>query len=454
MSFFGNIKGQWERVTGSTAEFALEFRIFHSLCFISIVALAYNVPFNYFIGLPLIALVSFVVLLIFSYLFYLSRVKRKVAPSTTWYAVFGNVLFAVNYFINSGTYGPTDLLMALSLLLIICTAPKKHYKIWLIVSLVMVLTLHFIEYYYPELVPYTYTDRESRFFDLTSAYIVTVVLMYYTVVYIRKNYDFEKRRAEERALAIEEQSRHIIAQKDELERLNTEKSKLIGIIAHDLRSPLSSIQSYLELITEHDIDEQERIMVKKELLKITRNTTDMLGKLLAWSKSQMDGVDVQLAPVNLRDALFNTLELEKTIGQKKNIIVEHDIDWDISIIADADMLQLVIRNLVSNAIKFTRSGGNVNIKAKLIGAECWLIIRDNGGGIPLEQQEELFSLKAKSTFGTANEKGVGLGLLLCKEFTELQGGKLWFESTPGEGTVFYVAMPAQKIENATHLSLA
>ncbi|WP_348085045.1 sensor histidine kinase [Mucilaginibacter sp.] len=102
----------------------------------------------------------------------------------------------------------------------------------------------------------------------------------------------------------------------------------------------------------------------------------------------------------------------------------------------------MIRNLINNAIKFTNAGGEIIFKAKQIGGECWLIIRDNGIGITEEKQSELFSLRAGTTFGTNNEKGVGLGLLLCKEFTELQGGRIWLESNPGEGTAFYVAMPA------------
>ena len=101
-----------------------------------------------------------------------------------------------------------------------------------------------------------------------------------------------------------------------------------------------------------------------------------------------------------------------------------------------------MRNLLSNAIKFTPQNGKINFKAKHIGRECWLIIRDNGVGISAEKQKELFSMRAEPTFGTDNEKGAGLGLLLCKEFTELQGGRIWLESPEGEGTVFYVSMPA------------
>lgn len=442
MRLFVNINRLWIRLTGTTAEFPLEFRIFHALCLIAILALAYNVPFNCLIGLPFVALLSLATLIIFSYLYYRSRYQGKIKSTITIFTIIGNLLFALNFIYNSGTYGPTDLLMGLCILLVLCVVPKKQQKLWIAVNLSIILVMHLVEYFHPGWIPNSYKTRESRYWDLSSAYVVVIIVIYYTINYLRRNYDYEKRSASEKADAIELQNRHITSQNHDLERINSEKNKLMSIIAHDLRSPLSNIQNYLELVTEYELDTAERRMVEGDLLKVTRRTLDMLGKLLVWSKAQMDGVNVKLGYVNLRDALFNTVELEKAIALKKGISLIAELDWDIKIVADSDMLQLVMRNLLSNAIKFTTPGGQVTFKAKQIGSECWLIIRDNGVGMSAEKQSELFSLHAQSTFGTDNEKGVGLGLLLCKEFTELQGGRIWLESTPGEGTAFFVSMPA------------
>ena len=442
MRLFVNINRLWIRLTGTTAEFPLEFRIFHALCLIAILALAYNVPFNYLIGLPFVALLSLATLIIFSYLYYRSRYQGKIKSTIAIFTIIGNLLFALNFIYNSGTYGPTDLLMGLCILLVLCVVPKKQQKLWIAVNLSIILAMHLVEYFHPGWIPNSYKTRESRYWDLSSAYVVVIIVIYYTINYLRRNYDYEKRSASEKADAIELQNRHITSQNHDLERINSEKNKLMSIIAHDLRSPLSNIQNYLELVTEYELDTAERRMVEGDLLKVTRRTLDMLVKLLVWSKAQMDGVNVKLGYVNLRDALFNTVELEKAIALKKGISLIAELDWDIKIVADSDMLQLVMRNLLSNAIKFTTPGGQVTFKAKQIGSECWLIIRDNGVGMSAEKQSELFSLHAQSTFGTDNEKGVGLGLLLCKEFTELQGGRIWLESAPGEGTAFFVSMPA------------
>ncbi|MFD0792780.1 sensor histidine kinase [Mucilaginibacter litoreus] len=443
MHFLGKISRLWTGLTGNISDFSLEVRIFHSLCLIAIVALAYNVPFNYFIHLPVVALISFVTLVLFSVLYYLSRYKGLTKSTIVIFTIIGNLLFAVNFYLNSGTFGPTDLLMGLCILLVLCVVPKNQQRFWMAVNITIILTGHYIEYNYPHLVPYTYTNRQSRYWDLSSAYAVVIIVIYYTITYFRQNYNNEKQSADEKAAAIELKNQQIVKQNRELERVDSEKNKLMSIIAHDLRSPLSNIQNYLELITEYELETQERKMVEGDLLKVTRRTLDMLSKLLIWSKAQMDGVNVKLGYIRLRDALYSTVELEKAIALKKEITLFAELDWDIRIIADTDMLQLVMRNLISNAIKFTQRGGKISFKAKQIGTECWLIVRDNGIGMSADKQAELFSLHAASTVGTQNEKGVGLGLLLCKEFTELQGGKIWVESTPKEGTAFFVSMPAQ-----------
>ena len=209
--------------------------------------------------------------------------------------------------------------------------------------------MHAIEYFYPQLVPYTYQSRAYRFVDVTSAYLLTVVTMYYSIRVIKRNYDYEKRQAEEKTHAIEDQNQYILVQNEQLEHLNSEKNKLMSIIAHDLRGPLSNIQNYLELVTEYGLDKEEREVVEGDLLKVTQSTLNMLSKLLIWSKSQMEGVVVKLSDVNLFETLNNTLEMERILALKKDITLDYYIESSISVVADTDMLQLVIRNLVSNA---------------------------------------------------------------------------------------------------------
>src|SRR5690606_30479711 len=139
--------------------------------------------------------------------------------------------------------------------------------------------------------------------------------------------------------------------------------------------------------------------------------------------------------------LQQLIEIQRAEAKRKGIAFNCNIDPSLIVSADPDMLQLGIRNLISNAIKFTPAGKSINIEALEDQGRCLIIVEDSGKGIMPEKQKNLFSLKATSTYGTENEKGVGLGLVLCKEFITAQHGKIWFESTAGIGTKFFVSIP-------------
>lgn len=421
------------QVTGSNATFSLEARIYHCICIVAFVALAYNVPFNYFVGLPQVALVSLIMLIGFAGLYYISRVKKNFTYSVIGMGVLGNIFFAVVYFLNSGIDGPTLILFALFYYLQTSTAPKNQQLTWLMVNVVTVGGVCFTEFFFPHLVPSTYPTLLSRFTDNVSAYMVVVVSIFFSLKYIRQNYEVERKSAVDRAVDIE-------LKNIQLELLNAEKNKLFSIVAHDLRSPLASIQSYLELLTAYPLSEKEKKEVELKLLTLTKNTSNMMANLLSWSKSQLDGVRVNIRPMDLLKTLRDMLKVEANIAQEKGISLSYHLSKDMYVLADADMLMLVIRNLISNAIKFTPAGGSIQVLA-VIEQQCTITIVDSGAGISEANQKDVFSLEAKSTFGTNNEKGVGLGLILCKEFTELQNGTIRFISAPGQGTSFMVSIP-------------
>jgi two-component system sensor histidine kinase/response regulator len=215
----------------------------------------------------------------------------------------------------------------------------------------------------------------------------------------------------------------------------------MSIISHDLRTPLINIQSYLELLNEDELDSEQRPALEKDLLTATNSTMAMLSNLLQWSKSQMQGPSVNLLQLNLLSILKSTLEMGEIQAGKKSITFNYHIGHNINVIADSDMLQLVIRNLISNAIKFTPEGGIINIDTQLEQHECKITVKDSGKGIAPQVQEKIFSITTEPEYGTNNERGAGLGLLLCKEFIERQGGRIEFKSVVGQGSAFYVFIP-------------
>ncbi|WP_185716176.1 sensor histidine kinase [Larkinella knui] len=287
-----------------------------------------------------------------------------------------------------------------------------------------------IDYFYPESIILRYTSRLNRTVDIASTYVVGIVLIYLATYFFRKAYRAEQRLVEEKSKV--------------LERLNAEKNKLFSIISHDLRSPLSSVQQYLEIIKETELNDSQKKEIEADLLDVVRNTQEMLFNLLSWSTSQMDGLKVNLTQVTIYAVLRPILEIYKPLAIKKQIHLNHSIDTTISVVADRDMLQLIVRNLVGNAIKFTPFGGLITIETMQTDTHCLISVKDNGDGIKPEDKETIFSLKSRVTFGTNHEKGVGLGLFLCKEYAEVQQGKLWFESETGSGTSFYLSLPLIK----------
>jgi two-component system sensor histidine kinase/response regulator len=428
-----------KELVGDPRLFSLEERIFNTVCIIAFLALLIEIPFNFIIGFVVPALICVFGLVFATYLYYLSRFKRKSSISITLFAIASNVCFTINYFYNSGIYGPNLLLYALVFLLIIAIIPKKQFKIWIPLHLFVVITVMAVEYFAPQLAPNVYSSSLSRTIDFAMTYLVAITLFYYAISYIRKNYDQERALVMDKSIAIAEKNVRILENKQELERLNSEKDKLFSIVTHDIRTPLTSIQGYLELLTEVDIDEAERLNLKKQLLQITRDSSAMLTNVLSWSRTQMEGAHAELVLTNIKDILEDGLNIEKNISTRKGVTLQITSEDNLNVLADRDMFQLVMRNLVNNAIKFTPKDGFVQIDASRIDDNCCIKIKDNGLGIDQEQQTKLFQFKASSTYGTNAEKGIGLGLLLCKEFTQLQGGEIWFESSVGEGSTFYLS---------------
>lgn len=426
-------------IIGNPKKFSLEERIFNTFCVIGIVALFLEIFFNYFIGLKTVALICFFGSVFSAILYYFSRYKRNTKVAIRILGIVANFTFLLNYFFNSGIYGPNMVLFCLILLITIVVVPKKELLLWITFNMVIVFGVLTLEYFYPELIPNVYKSNLAKTVDFGVTYAVAALLICLTITFIRNNYDKERNAVFQKNTEIEEQSSRIMQQNRELEKLNSEKAKLFSIVAHDIRSPLSSILGYLEILAETDMTEKENDQIKQRLLQATKDTSEMLANVLAWSKSQLDGVRVDIVSVDVAYELGKGLSLERDIACKKDITLMVDLEENVFIAADLNMFLIVIRNLVNNAIKFTPEGGKVIVLVNKGHENCFIRIKDNGVGVNKDEQENLFKLKALSTFGTNNEKGVGLGLLLCKEFAELQGGKIWYEANEGKGSTFVVS---------------
>ncbi|HEY1008455.1 MAG TPA: HAMP domain-containing sensor histidine kinase [Daejeonella sp.] len=418
----------WNRLIGATEELSLENRLLNASCLLSLATLLVYTIYDFFvIVLPQLAVATAITFIVQSYLYYLSRVKGRFQVARIGFTIGSYVFMCLNYYYSAGLDGPSIFGFFLTLAIVLVIMPKSQQWVWTIIHCLIVPALIWLDYTKRISVPNVYISPYERYLDNALSYIILMALLAIVVSYVLKNYARERSLAQERAKS--------------LAFVNSENTRLFSIISHDLRSPLNSIQGYLELLGQHALNEQERGQVEEQLLMLTKNTSDMLFNLLAWSKSQLTGSNISLVANNLKGIIASTLEILRHVADKKNIAFTAQIPVDLFVIADAEMLQLVIRNLIYNAIKFTPEGGKVEVLARAVDNACVISVKDNGVGIPVEKQPLVFSTQIKSSVGTQSEKGIGLGLLLCKDFTELQNGKIWFESQEGTGSTFYVSVP-------------
>lgn len=250
--------------------------------------------------------------------------------------------------------------------------------------------------------------------------------------------------------AIVEYSKQLERAQEELKQALAQKDKFFSIIAHDLRGPFTGFIGLSELLTEAyaDLGKEEIHQIAQSMNNAAKKLFELLENLLEWSRSQMGRIQYNPMPIELKDLFERITSLFKDTAKNKNITLEIDLPENIIIKADNYMTNTIIRNLISNAIKFSFKDSKIIIGAKKEENYAVIYVKDFGMGMNDEAKQKVFRLDAKyTTQGTANESGTGLGLILCKELTEKQGGTISFESELGLGTTFYVKLPLMQDQN-------
>lgn len=230
----------------------------------------------------------------------------------------------------------------------------------------------------------------------------------------------------------------------QLNLLNSQKDMFFSIIAHDLKNPFTSIIGHSELlmmeVQSKDYEEVEEIA--GVILNSSKRAMDLLFNLMEWAKSQTGRHSFNPTKFCMKAVVSEVFALFDQIAVQKHIKISMDISEEIIISADRNMIATIIRNLVSNALKFAMPGGEIAVYTKASADSLTICVKDNGVGMSPDEIEKLFSADTPITsLGTNNEKGTGLGLILCKEFVEKHRGKIWAESEKGQGSTFYVSLP-------------
>jgi|GEM_PF-4057565 len=237
----------------------------------------------------------------------------------------------------------------------------------------------------------------------------------------------------------------IALQNHELESLHKVKDRLFSVVSHDLRSPLGSLVSFVELLGMENITPAEMAEYSKIMKENLVNTWAMTDNLLKWAHSQMEGFHPNPQPVQVQDIVEETMSSIGTQAAAKQLTIHNLVEANLQARADKDMLQLIIRNLLSNAIKFSRPGNSIYVASEKLGEEILIHVQDEGLGMPSVTVQAFNAQKApelmRTTVGTHEEKGSGLGLFLSRTFAEMMKGSIQVASSEGKGTTFTVRLP-------------
>jgi signal transduction histidine kinase len=426
----------------------VQHRIFNATLLAGISLTAFAGISSYLTGLKpftyIFPFISFVLFIAFLALSFRGKNFHLVSRLSLIYLLF--IFYPIGWFINAGSQGGLQYFTVFFLIVLLTTMPGKKNTFLILYFLTIVAVLS-IEYFFPELV-YDYSSKTERYIDLIISncilFVATlVVIKIFMGIYEKANITLSKHTQE-----LQTAEKNLKKANKDLEDTNKTKDKFFSIIAHDLINPFNSMLGFSELLCrDYDILDDEE---KKEYLKIIyssiENTHKLIDNLLIWSRTQKGTIDFNPEYKNLYLLATQTVDLLHLSALNKSITITTEIPKEISLYTDEYMFSTILRNLLSNAIKFTENKGKIKIEAQEDNSRFIQIsVEDNGVGISKEKQSHLFDLnKSTSTEGTENEVGTGLGLFICKEFTEKHGGEIRVESEPGIGSRFLFTIPANK----------
>lgn len=267
--------------------------------------------------------------------------------------------------------------------------------------------------------------------------VSTILLLIYlkrknTVSYT-KELEAKNKEIKKKNIEFAEQTKH-------LEEINKVKDRLFSIVSHDLKDSISSIKGFIDLLKEDSISREEFYNLVPELSENADNASLLLFNLLNWSKSQMQNLEPKPEMFNIQEVFREKMALVEQKTEKKRIVLIDESSRDY-VYADRSMIEIVVQNLITNAVKFSRVGDVITVGNRAENNSIILRVEDTGVGISKDNLSKLFQSGTFTTTGTSNEKGTGLGLTICKELVELNGGRIWVESTRNVGSKFFVELP-------------
>lgn len=417
-------------IVGPAGEFKVENRIFNLICALGVVldvigyvlnALLYRENDNY----------SFVVAAVLTArIYYLGRFKKLYTVAIPWMIFLSYGVVSATYIFNNGSEGAILLTAGMVFVFLIAVTPQRFVPFILVLHLLIFLTLGGIEYWRPEWIQDNHASPSARLIDIISVFVVTTLVLAITLGFLRKALDSQRREIQRKNSKLEESQEHL--------------KRVFSVLSHDLRNPLINVQSYLEILEDASLTNEQRKRFKSELLASVKSSNAMLEQTLQWSKVQIEGQEREQEIAEVSDIMQSAVGQVTDLATKKGVNINFE-QCGCLVKCNPDQLIIILRNLLHNAIKYSDPGQTVKLYSKTSDDTCRIIVEDNGKGMDQAQLKRLFTKETRSSRGTENERGAGIGLLLCKQLAELNNARLEVESELGRGSKFIVALSDAEI---------
>ncbi len=294
---------------------------------------------------------------------------------------------------------------------------------------------------------YPYQLEEINYVAYLINQVLAIIYIFYGLFLIKTENQNYNRALHETNEEIRRQSTQLQEQAEQLDQLNSMQTKLFSVISHDLKAPMYALRNLFATMELQNMPAKDIKAFIPDVQKDLNYTVGLMENLLQWAKSQMKSHHVHAQAIDVNDLLGEVVGVLHLQAENKNITIENHSVEDIIISADRDMISLVLRNLISNAIKFTPPGGKILVGATEMSSFTDIYVQDSGKGIGQEELKKINSQEFFTTNGTAQEQGTGLGLMLCREFLAKNGGKLRIESELGKGSKFSFTLPNAELHD-------
>jgi len=419
-------------ILAENEDFTLEQRLFISALIIGILMGIIGTVTNFILLDSLIAILvpSFMAFILICF-YYFVRIKLLFKPLSLPIIICAYFGLSVIWYHNGGMDGSNDIIFIVSFILGLIIVEKKKKVFILFFFIAIKSSLYFVQLYRPELIG-SFPSEKARWLDVFSTSLYTTFLIYLIINFLHRNYTQER-------FKVEQSKKELIDLNIKLKESNDTKDMIFSIISHDLKSPFNSIIGFSDLLV-NNLEKYDKTNIHTLATNINNAANEtylLLENLLKWASLQKGLLTPEYKKFNLLKIVDETCHLYLEIAKNKSIAININILDTIHINADLEITKTILRNLIANAIKFTDTNGNIFLSAIENDKEVEIKISDDGVGIAKERIPELFTIqKNNTTRGTANEKGTGLGLHLCKALIEKQGGTIEITSETGKGSTF------------------